>query len=136
MPPRSHLSQSRLDRERAMTTAKPWCAAQSLQPARSSSREWNSLGGMGARERGGGGEAPGEMGMRSRSGVPGRSTPNMAGGLLKVAAMEDWGRWLDRCLWFACLELDGVCGVRGCVSWSVVGIKTGVTIFSKSRDYL
>lgn len=66
-----------------MTTAKPWWAAQSLQPASSSSRELNSLGGMGARERGGGGEAPGEIGIRSRSGVPGRNTPNMFGGRIE-----------------------------------------------------
>lgn len=69
-----------------MTTAKPWWAAQSLQPASSSSRELNSLGGIGARERGGGGEAPGEMGMRSLSGVPGRNTPNMVLGPLEGTA--------------------------------------------------
>ena len=89
MPPRSHLSQRRLNRERAMTTAKPWWAAQSLQPASKSSRELNSLGGIGARDRGGGGEAPGEIGMCSRSGVPGRSTPNMAVGLCKGATCNN-----------------------------------------------
>lgn len=71
-----------------MTTAKPWYAAQSLQPASSSSRELNSLGGIGASDRGGGGEAPGEMGMRSRSGVLGRKTPNMVAGLLTGATSE------------------------------------------------
>ena len=75
-----------------MTTAKPWCAAQSLQPARSSSRELNSLGGIGASDRGGGGEAPGEIGICSPSGVLGRRTPNMVVGLLKGAASESRGQ--------------------------------------------
>ena len=73
-----------------MTTANPWWAAQSLQPASSSSREENSLGGIGARERGGGGEAPGDIGMPSRSGVLGRNTPNMVVILLRGAVSEIW----------------------------------------------
>ena len=116
MPPRSHLSQRRLKRERAITTAKPWCAAQSLQPASSSSRDLNSLAGIGARERGGGGEAPGEIGMHSRSGVLGRKTPNMVVDHLQSAVSRieaDTKTVVDN---VPVLSWTSVCGVRVCVT--------------------
>ena len=75
-PPRSHFSQRRLKRERAMTIAYPCWAAHCFADSSSSSRLLYWLGGRGAIEFVGGGEISGEMGIWS-SGDPGLRTPNM-----------------------------------------------------------